>query len=46
MRQIFEERTRLSGPEFETLVRQGQPISAADALAMGIVHEFISVDGI
>lgn len=41
IRQILEERTRLTRAEVERLVHQGKPISAIDALDMGIVHELI-----
>jgi ATP-dependent protease ClpP protease subunit len=41
MLQIIGARTKLTRSEVEALVLQAQPISATDALDMGIVHEVI-----
>ncbi len=41
LQKILEERTNLTGPTIKPLVRDGKPISATTALAMGIVHEII-----
>jgi ATP-dependent protease ClpP protease subunit len=42
VRRILVQRTKLSAREAATLVEEGKPVSAADALAVGIVHEVIS----
>jgi ATP-dependent protease ClpP protease subunit len=45
IRLILEARTKLTTAEVETLVRQGNPISAIDALNRGIVHEILPAGG-
>jgi ATP-dependent protease ClpP protease subunit len=42
VRKILEQRTKLSGPEVATLVKESNPVNAAYALAVGIVHEVIA----
>jgi ATP-dependent protease ClpP protease subunit len=38
---ILKQRTKLTGPEASALVREGKPVSADYALAVGIVHGII-----
>jgi len=41
VRKVLEQRTRLTEPAIRELVRESEPIGAAEALAFGIVHEII-----
>jgi ATP-dependent protease ClpP protease subunit len=41
VRTVLEQRTKLTGSEIEALVQQGEPMDAAYAKAMGIVHEIV-----
>jgi hypothetical protein len=42
VREIVEQRTKLSDLEIATLVRESRPVGAAYALAAGIVHEVVA----
>lgn len=41
VRTVLEQRTKLTGSEVEALVQRGEPIDAAYAKAVGIVHEIV-----